>query len=56
VIDQARATLASVKAELVRAGIEAPGEIQALTPEEEESARQFGMRYAPRSDQGAGMS
>jgi multidrug resistance efflux pump len=53
VIDQARATLASVKAELVRAGIEAPGEIQALTPEEEESARQFGMRYSPRSDQDA---
>jgi hypothetical protein len=48
VIDQARATLASVKAELVRAGVEAPGEIQTLTPEEEESARQFGMRYAPR--------
>jgi hypothetical protein len=50
IIDQARATLASVKSELIRAGIEAPGEVAPLTPEEENEARKFGERYAPRPE------
>jgi hypothetical protein len=50
VIDQARATLASVKAELIRAGIEDPGEVAALTPEEEADARKFAAQFAPKAE------
>jgi hypothetical protein len=51
VIDQARASLASVKAELVRAGIEPPGDVTTLTPHEETTVREFGARFAPRNEE-----
>jgi hypothetical protein len=50
VIDQARATLASVKSALISAGVEVPGELTPLTPEEEQSAREFGARFAPKPE------
>lgn len=53
VIDQARAALAQVKAELIKAGVEPPGEVAELTEQEEKEAREFGFRYAPRKDEGA---
>jgi hypothetical protein len=50
VIDQARASLAQVKSELVRAGIEPPGDIAPLSEHEETTVREFGARFAPKQE------